>query len=71
MRGNGLLMVVGNPKKNEGFALLLKQRQIKFGSFAMAFPTHSRILLSRKIVWLESMRIFGPFLLQQRDQILI
>jgi hypothetical protein len=50
-------------KKNEGFALLLKRRQIKFGSFAMAFPPCSRILLSRKIVWLESMRIFGPFLL--------
>ncbi len=69
----GQLVVDGywQSKKNEGFALLLKQRQIKFGSLAMAFPPSSRILLSRKIVWLESMRIFGPFLLQQRDQILI
>jgi hypothetical protein len=58
-------------KQNEGFALLLKQRQIKFGSLVMAFPNCSRILLSRKIVWLESIRTFGLFLLQQTDQILI
>jgi hypothetical protein len=51
-------------KKNEGFALLLKRRQFKFGSLAMAFPPCSRILLSRKIMWLKSMRMFGPFLLQ-------
>ncbi len=27
MEGNGLLMVVGNPKKNEDFALLSERRQ--------------------------------------------
>jgi hypothetical protein len=27
MEGNGLPMVVGNPKKNEDFALLLERRQ--------------------------------------------
>jgi hypothetical protein len=27
MQGNGLSMVVGNPKRNEDFALLLERRQ--------------------------------------------
>jgi hypothetical protein len=27
MEGNGLSMVIGNPKKNEDFALLLEWRQ--------------------------------------------
>jgi hypothetical protein len=27
MEGNGLSMVIGNPKKNEDFALLLERRQ--------------------------------------------
>jgi hypothetical protein len=37
MEGNGLSMVVGNPKKNEDFALLSGQRQNQIWILAMAF----------------------------------
>ncbi len=52
MQGNGLLMDVGNPKKNEDLPCLQSRGKSKFGSLAMAFPlriSRRRILLSRKM----------------------
>ncbi len=69
MEGNGLSMVIGNPKKNEDFALLseLRQNQIQILArqnqiwiLAMAFPlrrSQSENSDVRKNVWLVPMRI--------------
>ncbi len=69
MEGNGLSMVVGNPKKNEDFALLSERRQNQIWILArqnqiwilaMAFPLRRSQKENsdvRKNVWLVPMRI--------------
>jgi hypothetical protein len=59
-------MVVGNQKNNEkDVACFNWEATSNYSIFGHGVPTHSKILLSRKMCGLGQMRIFGQFLLQQ------
>jgi hypothetical protein len=50
MKGTGLLIDLGNPKKQWGNQLALAMRQIRIWVFAMASHSEERVLLSRRCV---------------------